>query len=65
MTAPTMARSLAVTRTEVPWRAVLEDGRGEQLVAESRYGARQAEIAPLPDDLHPALLEALFHTQAL
>jgi len=38
---------------------VLEDGRGEQLVAESRYGARPAEVSPLPEDLHPALLEAL------
>ena len=38
---------------------MLEAGRGEQLVATSRYGARPADAAPLPDDLHPALEGAL------
>jgi DEAD/DEAH box helicase domain-containing protein len=38
---------------------VLEAGRGEQLVAESRFGARSGKAVPLPGDLHPQLLEAL------
>jgi DEAD/DEAH box helicase domain-containing protein len=50
---------MAVVRETKPWQEVLEAGRGEQLVTTSRLGARAAEVAPLPSDLHPALLEAL------
>jgi DEAD/DEAH box helicase domain-containing protein len=50
---------MAVVRETRPWQEVLEGGRGEQLVTTSRLGARRAEVAPLPSDLHPALLEAL------
>nr|MBA2794627.1 DEAD/DEAH box helicase [Thermoleophilaceae bacterium] len=43
----------------MPWEDVLEAGRGEQLVAESRYGARRARHAAMPAGLHPALRSAL------
>src|SRR5690349_15987041 len=46
----------------MPWDDVLELGRGEQLVAKSRFGARPGESAPLPDTLHPVLVEALERT---
>src|SRR5687767_4966953 len=46
----------------LPWHDVLEQGRDEQLVREARYGARPPEIDPLPDDLHPQLIEALQRT---
>ncbi len=32
---------------------------GEQLVARTRFGAREARLEPVPADLHPVLLEAL------
>jgi DEAD/DEAH box helicase domain-containing protein len=42
---------------------LLDEGRAdERLVRTARYGARPAKPAPLPDDLHPALLEALERT---
>ena len=47
------------TASKTPWRDVIEAGRGEQLVRQARYGARPAETAPLPDELHPALTESL------
>ncbi|HYH59960.1 MAG TPA: DEAD/DEAH box helicase [Thermoleophilaceae bacterium] len=47
------------TAAKTPWHAVIESGRGEQLVQQARYGARAAELAPLPDGLHPALSESL------
>jgi DEAD/DEAH box helicase domain-containing protein len=50
---------VAVTREKAPWEGLVEAGRGEQVVAESRFGARRSQTVPLPDDLHPALLEAL------
>ncbi|HEX8073981.1 MAG TPA: DEAD/DEAH box helicase [Thermoleophilaceae bacterium] len=53
---------MAVTREQAPWDGLIEAGRGEQVVAESRLGARKAETVPLPADLHPALLEALDRT---
>jgi DEAD/DEAH box helicase domain-containing protein len=53
---------VAVARTERPWARLLEAGRGEQLVAQSRLGARRARTAPVSDDLHPALAEALGRT---
>ena len=46
----------------LPWQDVIEQGRGEQLVREARYGARPPEVEPLPGDLHPALTEALLRT---
>ena len=50
------------TRTVEPWNALLESGRGEQLVRQARYGARAPAVEPLPQDLHPKLLEALERT---
>ena len=50
---------MAITREQAPWEGLVESGRGEQVVAESRFGARRAATVPLPGDLHPALLEAL------
>ena len=47
------------TASKTPWRDVIEAGRGEQLVRQARYGARPAETAPLPDELHPELTESL------
>jgi DEAD/DEAH box helicase domain-containing protein len=46
-------------RTAFPFQAVLETGRGEQLVAEAREGRRRGTCVPLPDWLHPRLAEAL------
>src|SRR5688572_1692258 len=45
--------------TKTAWADVIEAGRGEQLVTQARYGAHPAEPAPLPEGLHPALVEAL------
>ncbi|MBA2505777.1 MAG: DEAD/DEAH box helicase, partial [Thermoleophilaceae bacterium] len=51
---------MPVARDQAPWERVLEWGREERVVAESREGAHRAETAPLPvEDLHPALLAAL------
>ena len=50
---------MAITRETAPWHGLVESGRGEQVVAESRFGARRPETVPIPGDLHPALLEAL------
>src|SRR5437764_4952064 len=50
------AGPMAIVREERPWAEVLN---GEQLVTTSRLGARAPELVPLPDDLHPAVLEAL------
>src|SRR3954447_2021065 len=57
-----LSQGMATTRTKMPWDDVLELGRGEQLVAQSRFGAQPAEPRPLPDSLHPALVEALERT---
>ena len=46
----------------LPWQDILERGRGDQLVREARYGARPPEESPLPDDLHPQLIESLLRT---
>src|SRR3954449_140446 len=43
----------------MPWNDLLEAARGQQLVTTSNVSAQAAEVASLPDDLHPALLEAL------
>ncbi len=50
---------MATVRTSYPWEAVLETGTDGQLVTTAREGARRGVPAPLPDHLHPALLEAL------
>src|SRR5919202_506536 len=47
------------TAAKVPWSGLIESGRGEQLVTQARYGARPAETAALPEDLHPELRQAL------
>src|SRR4051794_31405097 len=43
----------------MPWNDLLEAARGQQLVTTSNVSAQAAEVAGLPSDLHPALLEAL------
>ncbi|MFL5782816.1 MAG: DEAD/DEAH box helicase [Thermoleophilaceae bacterium] len=50
---------MAITREQAPWDGLVESGRGEQVVAETRFGARRPATVPIPDDLHPKLLEAL------
>jgi len=50
---------VAVIRETAPWQGLVDSGRGEQVVAESRFGARKPRTVPLPDDLHPALRESL------
>jgi DEAD/DEAH box helicase domain-containing protein len=50
---------MAKTRTKLPWEAILDAGRDEQLVATEREAARPAERGPLPDDLHRELADAL------
>src|SRR4051794_31407161 len=64
--APNLSRviwdAVATVRTSAPWDSLLEEGRGEQLVRQARWGAKPPEVEPLPDDLHPALLEALERT---
>jgi len=50
---------VAVIRETAPWQGLVDSGRGEQVVAESRFGARKPRTVRLPDDLHPALRESL------
>jgi DEAD/DEAH box helicase domain-containing protein len=50
---------MAIVSEQRPWQDVLDSGRGDQLVTTSRVGARPAQPAALPVDLHPALLDAL------
>jgi DEAD/DEAH box helicase domain-containing protein len=50
---------VAITREQAPWDGLVESGRGEQVVAETRFGARRPQTVPVPSDLHPKLLEAL------
>ena len=45
--------------TSYPWEAVLEPGRDEELVATSREREQAGLSEPIPDDLHPAVLEGL------
>ncbi len=54
-----LSQFVATVRTSYPWEAVLETGSDGQLVTTAREGARRGVPAPLPDDLHPALREAL------
>ncbi|MFN2616621.1 MAG: DEAD/DEAH box helicase [Thermoleophilaceae bacterium] len=47
-------------RTEIaPWGELLEQGRDEQLVADARERARPGAPVPIPEDLHPRLLDGL------
>src|SRR3954453_23420862 len=55
--------AVATPAQAAPWEALLEEGRGQQLVEQARYAAQPPEIEPLPGDLHPALLEALERTR--
>ncbi len=51
---------MAVGRTTEPWSALLDAGRADRrLVREAFEGARQAEQAPLPEELHPSVRAAL------
>jgi DEAD/DEAH box helicase domain-containing protein len=51
---------MAITRTENPWSALLDAGRTDgRLVREAFEGAREPDLVPLPDDLHPELLAGL------
>jgi DEAD/DEAH box helicase domain-containing protein len=50
---------MAVTRETASWEGLIESGRGEQVVTETRFGARRATTVPLPHDLHPGLAKAL------
>src|SRR3954453_22258390 len=54
---------MAKTSSKTRWSAILDEGRAdERLVRTARYGARAPKPEPLPDYLHPALLEALKRT---
>ena len=44
---------------------MLEKGRDEELVRSAREGALAGSPTPIPDDLHPALLESLTGIDAL
>jgi DEAD/DEAH box helicase domain-containing protein len=46
----------------MPWTDLLDSARGEQLVRQSRLGARPAELRPVPSEIHPALRDALERT---
>ena len=50
---------MAVTPETPPWEAILERGEGEQLVARSKERHQDALVEPVPEQLHPELLEAL------
>src|SRR5437763_3198926 len=56
---PVPWRLVAVTRETAPWQGLVDAARGDQVVAETRFGARRARTVPLPDELHPALAKAL------
>src|SRR5437870_5161542 len=53
------SQAVAVTRETAPWQGVVDSGRGEQVVAESRFGARRARTVAVPDELHPEVRKAL------
>ncbi|MBA2341830.1 MAG: DEAD/DEAH box helicase [Thermoleophilaceae bacterium] len=51
---------MAVAANEqLPWEALLETGRDEQLVTTARQGGQAAELAELPAALHPQVAETL------
>src|SRR4051794_3411443 len=45
--------------TKMPWESVLDSAADGQLVASAREGAVPGVRTPLPDRLHPALVESL------
>ena len=54
---------MAVVRSREPWSTLLDTGReDERLVREAFEGARAADLVPVPDELHPAVAEALART---
>ncbi|HYP48072.1 MAG TPA: DEAD/DEAH box helicase [Thermoleophilaceae bacterium] len=53
---------MASVRTALPWDEVLAAGGEDQLVASARDAAKKGYTAELPQDLQPALLEALART---
>ncbi len=50
---------MATAPPTLPWQGLIESGRAERLVAQAHYGAQAAERTPLPEDLHPAVVDAL------
>ena len=51
---------MPVTPETEPWTPLIEAGREDgRLVRQAFEGARPPELAPLPDDLHPKLLQGL------
>jgi DEAD/DEAH box helicase domain-containing protein len=51
---------VATTRTQEPWSALLQEGREDaRLVREAFEGARAPTTEPLPDGLHPKLVQGL------
>ncbi|MEX2252583.1 MAG: DEAD/DEAH box helicase [Thermoleophilaceae bacterium] len=50
---------MAIAHEQMPWEALLETGRDEQLVTTARHGGIEAEHAKLPAALHPQVAEAL------
>src|SRR5215204_1929382 len=54
-----LSQSVSRAPTTYPWESVLEPGKDEELVASSREREQAGLAEPIPDDLHPALLEGL------
>ncbi|HEX2127567.1 MAG TPA: DEAD/DEAH box helicase [Thermoleophilaceae bacterium] len=50
---------MARVRTTYPWEAVLETSGQDELVTREYEDPRPGVVAPLPAELHPALLESL------
>ena len=58
--AGSLGRPVAVTRTSEPWTALLDEGREDgRLVREAFEGAREPQLAPIPETLHPGVIAAL------
>ena len=58
-------QSVSSAPTTYAWEPVLEKGRDEELVRTAREGALAGSRTPVPDDLHPALLESLAGIESL
>jgi len=54
-----MATMAVAANEQLPWEALLETGRDEQLVTTARQGGQAAELAELPAALHPQVAETL------
>src|SRR3954447_21407130 len=51
---------MAVTAKSEPWSELLAEGRGDgRLVREAFEGAREPELVPIPEGLHPAIYDGL------